>query len=56
MRLSSKMLLDDLKAAMELKPPGLSGIERQIWASACIVSYYNRSLVTNLLQDSSLAI
>ena len=34
------MLLSDLTAAMELIPPGLSGIERQIWASVCIVSYH----------------
>ena len=30
MILSSKMLLDDHKAAMELMPPGLSGTERRI--------------------------
>ena len=50
------MLLDDLKAAMEIMPPGLSGKEHRIWASACIVSDYHRSFVTKPLQDSSLAI
>ena len=50
------MLLDGLTEAMELMPPGLSGIEHRIRASACIVSYYSRILVTKLLQDSSLVI
>ena len=29
-----------LKADVELIPPGVSGIERRIYASACIVSHY----------------
>ena len=32
--------LDNLKSAMELMPPNIAGIERRIWASACIVAYH----------------